>query len=191
RHGKAYGAKLAKVQHMDLPLGIVTLPPEPWQRALSHAKQENIAAIMCSESKILKSCQEQLPMLAPLMTYDAVVRADLDQACDALAAPRISLKCGAELVIESTEALTAIDVNQATASHILTANLEAMKETARQIRLRDIRGIIVIDALKLSARTDQAKLLNILKTAVSTDWRKVHVFGMTKLGLIELTRSSA
>ena len=191
RHGKAYSAKLTRSQRPVMPMGVVTPPPEPWQRALQHAGSDNIGAVVCGDTASLNLCRTQIPNMADIIRHDPVVSAELDQICEALAEVRVRLKCGAELVIEPTEALTAIDVNQGTANHILTANLDAMKEAARQIRLRDIRGIIVIDALKLSARTDQAKLLNTLKTATEGDWRKVHVYGLTKLGLVELTRSSS
>lgn len=191
RHGKAYAAKLAKTQHPELPIGIVTPPPEPWQRAIQHTRPDNIETLFCADAAALSLCAAAIPDMVSIMRLDPAVSAELDQICDTLTRSRVPLKCGAELVIEPTEALTAIDVNLGNASHALTANLEALREAARQIRLRDIRGMIVIDALRLSGRTDQAKLLNVLKTAVANDWRKVHVFGFTKLGLVELTRTVA
>jgi len=113
----------------------------------------------------------------------------LDEIIDELQESAVALPGGGNLVIEPTEALVAIDVNGGEAANPLAVNLQAVREIARRIRLRNMAGIIVIDALKMKNRTDKAKVLNALDKAVANDPAGVQVFGLTKLGLIELTRS--
>ncbi len=105
------------------------------------------------------------------------------------------LKSGANLVIEPTEALTVIDVNSA--KHIgkkqpqqqhLQVNLEAAQEIARQIRLRNLSGIIIIDFIDLDAKEDRQLLLREMRKLVRTDSVKTEVIDLTRLGLMELTR---
>ena len=105
------------------------------------------------------------------------------------------LKSGANLVIEPTEALTVIDVNSA--KHVgkkqpqqqhLQVNLEAAHEIARQIRLRNLSGIIIIDFIDLDDEEDRQLLLKEMRKLVRTDSVKTEVIDLTKLGLMELTR---
>lgn len=96
---------------------------------------------------------------------------------------------GANIIIQETAALTAIDVNKGgdKRSH-LAVNIEAAQEIARQIRLRNIGGIVVIDFLKFQNKKEENKLLEALKAAISHDPCTVQIHGRTPLGLIELTR---
>ena len=105
------------------------------------------------------------------------------------------LKSGGSIVIEMTEALTAIDVN--TGSYvgkrnlqetILKTNLEAVKEIAYQLRLRNIGGLIVIDFIDMEKKADRERVFMTLKDALSKDKAKTHILRMSELGLIEMTR---
>ena len=100
----------------------------------------------------------------------------------------IMLMNGGSLIIQETAALTAIDVNKGSdkRSH-LAVNIDAAKETARQIRLRNIGGIIIIDFLKTNKK-DTDKLLKILDDETYSDPCTVQIHGFTKLGLMEITR---
>ncbi len=105
------------------------------------------------------------------------------------------LKSGGYLVIDHTEALTVIDVNTGKftgkKSHedtIFRINTEAAYETARQLRLRDIGGIIVVDFIDMAEQTSRDELINILKNEMVKDRTPSTVVGMTQLGLVELTR---
>ncbi len=105
------------------------------------------------------------------------------------------LKSGAFLVIEPTEALTVIDVNTGKSmakkdvqAHFLQVNLEASKEIARQLRLRNISGIVIVDYIDLQEEADQKALLQYLKEQIKDDPVQVTLHGMTKLNLVELTR---
>lgn len=108
---------------------------------------------------------------------------------------KVWLKCGGYIVIEITEALVVIDVNTGRyvgkrnfAETVLKTNLEAVKEIAYQIRLRNLGGIIIIDFIDMDSRSDQEKVYNTLKEALSRDKAKTNVLPMSELGLIQMTR---
>ncbi|MFC1594314.1 Rne/Rng family ribonuclease [Candidatus Omnitrophota bacterium] len=108
---------------------------------------------------------------------------------------RVSLKSGAYIVIESTEGLCVIDVNSGKfKSHgspeqlALRVNLDASPEIARQLRLRDLGGIVVIDFIDMERDKNRRAVLSTLKQALSGDRAKTEVLGISKLGLIEMTR---
>jgi len=108
---------------------------------------------------------------------------------------KIWLKSGGYIVIEQTEALVAIDVNTGryVGKHnveetILKTNLEAVKEIAYQIRLRDIGGIIVIDFIDMQKKSNQERVFSALREALQKDRSKTHVLPMSEMGLIQMTR---
>jgi len=108
---------------------------------------------------------------------------------------KVWLKCGGYVVFDKTEALTVIDVNtgkftgrDSQEDTILKTNLEAAYLIARQIRLRDISGIILIDFIDMKASSHKNQVLAALSEAVKYDRTKVFVLGMTSLGLVEMTR---
>jgi ribonuclease G len=108
---------------------------------------------------------------------------------------KIWLKSGGYIVLEHTEALMAIDVNTGryVGKHnleetILKTNLEAVKEIAYQIRLRDVGGIIIIDFIDMEKKANQEKVFNALVEAFSKDRSKTHILPISELGLIQMTR---
>jgi ribonuclease G len=108
---------------------------------------------------------------------------------------KVWLRSGSYIVIEHTEALVAIDVNTGryVGKHnleetILKTNLEAVKEIAYQIRLRDIGGIIIIDFIDMEKKANQEKVFNALTEALKRDKSKTHVLPISELGLIQMTR---
>jgi len=108
---------------------------------------------------------------------------------------KIWLKSGGYIVIEMTEALTAIDVNTGRyvgkrnlEETILKTNLEAVKEIACQLRLRNIGGIIIIDFIDMEKEGNREKVFNALKEAMRKDKSKTNILRMSELGLIEMTR---
>lgn len=105
------------------------------------------------------------------------------------------LKSGGSLVIEETEAMTVIDVNTGKFTGkknlddtLYRLNCEAAAEIVRQLRLRDIGGIVVVDFIDMRRGEDNERLLELLRTLVKVDRCRVNVVGMTGLGLVELTR---
>jgi len=110
-------------------------------------------------------------------------------------ARKIWLKCGGYIIIDKTEALTVIDVNtgkyigaDSLENTVLKTNLEAAVEIARQIRLRNIGGIIIIDFIDMKDEEHKKKVIATLKDALKKDRAKTTVVGMTGLVLIEMTR---
>jgi len=108
---------------------------------------------------------------------------------------KIWLKSGGYIVIESTEALTAIDVNTGRyvgkrnpEETILKTNLEAVKEIAYQLRLRNLGGIIIIDFIDMEKEANREKIWNALRDATYKDKSKSNILRMSDLGLIEMTR---
>ncbi len=108
---------------------------------------------------------------------------------------RVWLKSGGYIVIDRTEALTVIDVNTGKyvgktdlASTILRTNLEAVGEIVRQISLRDIGGIILVDFIDMEKPDHRQKVMDALGAAVLRDKAKLHVIDLTSLGLVEITR---
>jgi ribonuclease E len=108
---------------------------------------------------------------------------------------KVWLPSGGSLIIERTEALTVIDVN--TGKNVGTSNLEetvyrnnleAAEEIARQLRLRDIGGIIVIDFIDMEIRENRDKVAASLRSALARDKTRTQVFDISELGLIEMTR---
>ena len=115
-----------------------------------------------------------------------------------LADRRVDLKCGGYLIIDKTEALTVIDVNTGRftghsnlADTVFRTNMEAVTEIARQLRLRDIGGIIVADFIDMQKESHKKAVLIELEARLKADNTKTNVLGLTELGLVEMTRKKA
>ncbi len=128
--------------------------------------------------------------VAPVFEYYGV-EPEIERALDR----KVWLKSGAYLVIEPTEALTVIDVN--TGKFVgdldmrhttLATNLEAADEIARQLRLRSIGGIIVVDFIDMEFEEDRNALIARLEELLARDRARAKVFSITQLGLVEITR---
>lgn len=137
----------------------------------------------------LKMIQELDNNCNPFIEYQ--VEAQWQRAMNA----KIALESGGSLVIHHTEALTAIDVNtgrfvgnKTFQESAFDINMEAAEEIARQVRLRDIGGIIIIDFIDMKKPENQQDVVKKLKEALKFDRQKTVVLGMTQLGLVEMTR---
>lgn len=133
----------------------------------------------------------------PLYTdeYTLTLRYSLASLLEKTLSKRAYLKSGAYLVIEPTEAMTVIDVNSGKSikgknaeEQFLKINIEAAKEIARQLRLRNISGIVMIDFINMKEESHNHELMKNLTEYVRTDPVRTTVVDMTKLGLVELTR---
>ncbi|MGN1010975.1 MAG: Rne/Rng family ribonuclease, partial [Clostridia bacterium] len=105
------------------------------------------------------------------------------------------LKNGGYIVIDNTEALTAIDVNTGKyvgttnlEDTVVNANIEAVEEIVRQVRLRNIGGIIIIDFIDMEKEEDREKVIAALEKELKKDRVKTNILGLTQLGLLEMTR---
>jgi ribonuclease G len=108
---------------------------------------------------------------------------------------KVWLKSGGYIIIEQTEALTAVDVNTGRyvgkinlEDTILKTNLEAVKEIAYQLRLRNIGGIIIIDFIDMEKEVNREKVFTALEDALKADKSKTNILKMSELGLVEMTR---
>ena len=117
-----------------------------------------------------------------------------DQAAKALSR-RVWLKSGGYLVIDHAEALTVIDVNTGKfvgeknlSETVFSINCEAVSEIARQLRLRDVGGIIVIDFIDMDQQNQREALVELLRQELKKDRSKTNLVGLTALGLVEMTR---
>ena len=119
----------------------------------------------------------------------------IEDEIESLSAPRVALPSGGWITIEATEALTAIDVNSG--SYIegggledtsLKVNLEAAEAIGRQLRLRGIGGLIVIDFIHLTDPANSARLIEALKEACAKGRVPSQILGMSEFGLVEMTR---
>ena len=158
--------------------------PVEHQRAL-----EFIGRIMPNLANRVKRYDKDFPIFE-----EYGVQAELDKALRS----KVWLKSGGSIVINQTEALVAIDVNtgryigKKTAGRledtIVKTNLEAAKEIVRQIRLRDLGGIIVCDFIDMETRSNRDKVLQELRTHLGRDRARTKALAVSELGLVEMTR---
>lgn len=147
---------------------------------------KNITPKLADRVQFYDEAADDLPM------FDRYhVKSQLRKALD----KKVWLPSGGSLIIESTEALTVIDVNtgrnlgQTTLKDtIFQNNMEAAEEIARQLRLRDIGGIIVIDFVDMDDQDQRKKLMKAFRDALSRDKTRVFVIDISDLGLVQMTR---
>ncbi|ADQ06369.1 ribonuclease, Rne/Rng family [Caldicellulosiruptor hydrothermalis 108] len=153
-------------------------------------KYNKIIEFLSSYAPSLKSKVEYFNLATNIFEYFQI-----EQKLAKALSKRVWLKSGGYIVIDETEALTVIDVNTGkyvgktdVAETILKTNLEAAQEIARQLRLRDIGGIIIIDFIDMKNPEHQKIVLDALKEALKRDKTKTVVVDITPLGLVEMTR---
>ncbi|RQD70617.1 MAG: Rne/Rng family ribonuclease [Tindallia sp. MSAO_Bac2] len=151
-------------------------------------------------SKIRDLCQRVMPDYCSRITEsdqgeNLFEEYDIEMQWKHAMKNKIPLKSGGSVIFNHTEALTTIDVNtgkftgkKAFEETVLQINLEAVDTITRQLRLRDIGGIIIIDFIDMKSFRHNSMLLNKLKQELNKDRQKTVVLGMTKLGLVEMTR---
>jgi len=122
-------------------------------------------------------------------------RFNVDRQIDGAFRRQVWLPCGGYLVIDETEALVAVDVNTGRNKGgrdqertITQTNLEAAEEVARQLRLRNVGGLVIIDFIDMKERRDQQAVLAKLKEGVRRDKAKTNILPISSLGLLEMTR---
>jgi ribonuclease E len=142
--------------------------------------------LMPSHARNVKLYKERVPIFA---------RSGVEAQLDAMLQPQVTLKSGGYLIINQTEALVAIDVNsgRSTRQHsveetAVQTNLEAADEVGRQLRLRDLAGLIVIDFIDMDNRSNVRKVENRLKDALREDRARIQVGRISHFGLMEMSR---
>jgi ribonuclease E len=122
-------------------------------------------------------------------------RFQVEGQIDSMHMPEVHLKSGGYIVINSTEALVAIDVNSGKATRernieetALKTNIEAAEEIARQLRLRDLAGLIVIDFIDMEVHRNNSKVERVLKDAMRSDRARIQIGRISPFGLLEMSR---
>jgi ribonuclease G len=158
--------------------------------------QRNAAEAAITWSKLLPELGERI-IYRRSLEWNPAPDQILEQIEDALS-PKVGLEGGGGLTIEPTEGMTVVDVNALSASAaqpgagdervLLRTNLAAADEIARQIRLRNVGGIVVVDFIDSKNAADRRRVVDRLRAATANDSAPVWVGAMSRLGLVELTR---
>lgn len=142
--------------------------------------------LMPGQSKVVKPYRDPTPIFA---------RYGVEQQLDAMFSTHVALRSGGYLVINPTEALVSIDVNsgRATREHdiedtALKTNLEAAEEVARQVRLRDLAGLVVIDFIDMEEKRNNRAVEKRLNEALKNDRARIQVGRISPFGLLEMSR---
>ena len=174
------------------------------KRAIRDLYQKNVEQIVVQGVQVYKEVKNFVKIYAPRSRRNVVlhdskvpifVQYDVEEKIQQITDQRITMQSGGNIVINTTEALTAIDVNSAKMRHTnnisdtaLTINLEAAKEIAHQIKLRDISGLIVIDFIDMQDKQHLKLVEKEFKEAMADDKAVVNILKISSLGLLELSR---
>ncbi|TMG74037.1 MAG: ribonuclease G [Betaproteobacteria bacterium] len=193
--GRSQGAQPPELLYQDLSLA---------QRVLRDMVGADTRHVLVdsreNHQKLLAFAQRYMPQLASRVEHYGGERAlfelyNVEDEIEKALSRRVELKSGGYLIIDQTEAMTTIDVN--TGGYvgsrnfddtIFKTNLEAAQSIARQLRLRNLGGIIVLDFIDMQNEEHRAAVLEEFKRALSRDRTRVTVNGFTGLGLVEMTR---
>ena len=150
------------------------------------AARDFMRMLMPTHAKKVQLWKDPQPLFA---------KAQVEAQLDAMLVPTVQLKSGGYLVINQTEALVAIDVNSGRSTRersiedtALRTNLEAADEAARQLRLRDLAGLIVIDFIDMESRRNNAAVEKRLKDALKFDRARIQLGSISHFGLLEMSR---
>ena len=173
----------------DLPALMILRPV--WQRAIiDHGAA--LHGIEIHDAATEKAVRSWLQDFAP----DLITRVrrgkgavDIDALRQNVMTDSIDLSQGVRLTIEPTRAFWACDIDTGAMQNHLQANILALRELARQMRLRNMGGMIIVDCIALRTAAEKQKLLAAARIAMADDPAGVEIFGVSKLGLLEITRS--
>ncbi|KAF7775571.1 ribonuclease G [Pseudoalteromonas citrea] len=188
-------ASKASILHEDLTLAFRTLRDyvgEDMERIRVDSK--------LTHQELKEFTEEFVPLLAQVLEYYPGERPifdlfDVESEIQKALHRKVELKSGGYLIIDQTEAMTTVDVNTgAFVGHrnleetIFNTNVEATSAIARQLRLRNLGGIIIIDFIDMISDDHKRRVLHSLETALSKDRAKANINGLSALGLVEMTR---
>jgi Rne/Rng family ribonuclease len=196
----AYADMLAKA----VPPACLVPAPNAWQACLAGLDPDSIDEVICDRrvdvGAVQAWCAHHAPELAARVRHLAQrdwdpERAEFDEQIAAALEESVTLPCGGNLLIEPVRTLTAIDVNSATATRragieltALTVNLEAAAEVPRQLALRNLGGIVVVDFIDIDHRAKREQILQQLREAAIVDPAIEWIGNMSRLGLVEILR---
>ncbi len=173
-------------------------------RALRDYLRNDIGEILIDDSSVSQQAREFVQAVMPhnlnkLKLYDDSVplfsRFQIESQIESAFQREVTLPSGGAIVIDHTEALTSVDINSARATKgadieetALNTNLEAADEVARQLRIRDLGGLIVIDFIDMAPTRNQREVENRLREALKMDRARVQVGRISRFGLLEMSR---
>src|ERR1700722_1095201 len=178
--------------------------PDLIERTVRDFLTEDVERIVVDSAKACERMREMISKISSRSAKKVVLYSDSQAIFDRFNIPRqlenafsrtVHLKSGGYIVVDETEALVAIDVN--TGRHkggkdqetsILRVNLEAADEISRQLRLRNMGGLIVLDFIDMKSRRDQQSVYQRMKDGLRRDKAKTHILPISQLGLMEMTR---
>lgn len=172
------------------------------QKMLLDFMDKDVHKIVVNEKKVADKVEQEMEKMQhkkntiPLELEENIWdRYGLDKQIEKIQDRKIWLNCGGFITIDKTEALTAIDVNSGKYTGrknleetVLKVNEEASKEIAKQLRLRDIGGIIMIDFIDMQEEESRRKIVQLLEESLKEDRSKTQIVEFTKLSLLEMTR---
>jgi ribonuclease G len=180
-------------QDLDLP-----------SRILRDRLSERVEAVWIDGNETYLAARDYVEALEPTLAHRIresrpagalFARHRIDESIAEALSDRVRLRSGGSIVIQQTEALVAIDVNTGryVGRHTLedtarATNVEAATEVARQIRLRNLGGIIVVDFIDMESPEHRAEVLTTLETALAPDRARTRILAMSEFGLVEITR---
>ncbi|MFO0329300.1 MAG: Rne/Rng family ribonuclease, partial [Gemmatimonadota bacterium] len=165
---------------------------------------DKVDSVTVDSKQVFNEITEYLKGIAPelldrVKLYEAPVplfdKAEIETEIRDLFKRRCDLPSGGYLIIEPTEALVSVDVNSGrftgkkdAEKTILRVNLEAAREVARQVRLRDVGGVIVVDFIDMESKANRDRVMQELRQHLSRDRARTKAFALSELGLVEMTR---
>ena len=174
------------------------------KRSLRDLYSKDIDEIQVAGDAAFEEAQDFMRMLSPSQAKNVIryeepealfSRYQIERQLNAMFSPYVTLRSGGYLVINQTEALVSVDVNSGKATRefsieetALQTNLEAADEVARQVKLRDLAGLIVIDFIDMEERRNNRKVENRLKDALRHDRARIQVGRISHFGLLEMSR---
>ncbi len=176
--------------------------PDRWLKRIESVQTERLEEILTDDRNLYEALKNYLPPYLreklrfyqdPMISMHNVF--SLTRELSRALCRKVNMKSGANLVIEQTEALVSIDVNSAHSINgrdkekaVLKVNMEAAEECARQIRLRNLSGMILVDFINMEEKESYDQLMRHLAQAAAQDPMQVKVEDLTALGLVEMTR---
>lgn len=175
------------------------------RRTLIDVVDQNLSKVIVNDNKTFKDVQDLLKSMNMEENVKLELKENenllemysLESQLEKTNSRKIWLKCGGFITIDRTEALTAIDVNTGKYTGntnleqtVFKVNKEASIEIAKQLRLRDIGGIIIIDYIDMHDENNKKEIIDLLTSSLKKDRTKSQILGFTKLNLLEMTRKN-
>ena len=200
----AYEEQLVQAKGQGRVSACLVPPPNAWQTCLAALDPAEIEEVVCDRRIDVAAAQRWCALHAPELAQRVrhlpmrewqPERAEAEEEIAAALEESVALPCGGNLLIEPVRTLTAIDVNSATATRkagleltALTVNLDAAREVPRQLALRNLGGVSVVDFIDLENRNKREQVMETLRRAPAVDPPARSVGNMSRLGLVEILR---